>query len=83
MSFNPNRPFNGCTGRVLNLLYLVEKGLLDTPVLYLSRRIFQNTAIYLKAMVSEGLLEEVKIRRENLYINPAPTGTAIRTGLDA
>ncbi|EHH09275.1 hypothetical protein MEA186_25012 [Mesorhizobium amorphae CCNWGS0123] len=28
---------NGRTGRVLNLLYLVDKGLLDIPVLYLSR----------------------------------------------
>lgn len=31
----------------------------------------QTAATYLKAMVSEGLLEEVKIGRENLYINPA------------
>lgn len=31
----------------------------------------QTAAVYLKAMVSEGLLEEVKIGRENLYINPA------------
>lgn len=162
--FEAIHPFvdgNGRTGRVLNLLYLVDKGLLDIPVLYLSRHIIQNkpiyyryllevttlgaweqwvlfmleavkttaqwttnrirsirdllertaeqmrqnipkiytrelaelifvnpycrisdlvdsgvakrqtAATYLKAMVSEGLLEEVKIGRENLYINPA------------
>lgn len=162
--FEAIHPFvdgNGRTGRVLNLLYLVDKGLLDIPVLYLSRHIIQNkalyyryllevttqgaweqwllfmleavrttalwtmariqairdlleetatqmrqtlpkvysrelaelifvnpycrigdlvdsgvakrqtAAVYLKAMVSEGLLEEVKAGRENLYINPA------------
>lgn len=148
-------------GRVLNLLYLLEKGLLDIPVLYLSRHIIQKkafyyryllelttegaweqwllfmleavrttalwttariqsirdlleqttarmrptlpkvysrelaelifvnaycrindlvdsgiakrqtAAVYLKAIVSEGLLEEVKVGRENLYIKPA------------
>lgn len=162
--FEAIHPFidgNGRTGRVLNLLYLVDKGLLDIPVLYLSRHIIQNKALYyryllevtthgaweqwllfmleavrataqwtmmriqairdlleqtaarmrqdlpkvysrelaelifvnpycrisnlvdsgvakrqtaaayLKAMVSEGLLEEVRVGRENLYINPA------------
>lgn len=162
--FEAIHPFidgNGRTGRVLNLLYLVDKGLLDIPVLYLSRHIIQNKALYyryllevttheaweqwllfmleavrataqwttmriqairdlleqtaarmrqnlskvysrelaelifvnpycrisnlvdsgvakrqtaaayLKAMVSQGLLEEVRVGRENLYINPA------------
>ena len=31
----------------------------------------QTAAVYLKAMVSQGMLEEVKVGRENLYINPA------------
>nr|WP_283258281.1 hypothetical protein [Pseudomonas sp. GX19020] len=31
----------------------------------------QTAAVYLKAMVAEGLLGEEKIGRENLYINPA------------
>ncbi|KFI26340.1 filamentation induced by cAMP protein Fic, partial [Haematobacter missouriensis] len=30
----------------------------------------QTAAAHLKAMVSEGLLEEVRVGRENLYINP-------------
>ena len=47
--FEAIHPFidgNGRTGRVLNLLYLVDKGLLDIPVLYLSRHIIQNKARY-------------------------------------
>lgn len=47
--FEAIHPFidgNGRTGRILNLLYLVNKDLLDLPVLYLSRYIIQNKALY-------------------------------------
>ena len=47
--FEAIHPFtdgNGRTGRVLNLLYLVDKGLLDIPVLYLSRYIIGNKRAY-------------------------------------
>lgn len=47
--FEAIHPFtdgNGRTGRVLNLLYLVDKGLLDIPVLYLSRYIIGNKRGY-------------------------------------
>ena len=47
--FEAIHPFidgNGRTGRVLNLLYLIDKGLLDVPVLYLSRHIIQNKTLY-------------------------------------
>lgn len=47
--FEAIHPFtdgNGRTGRVLNLLYLVDKGLLDIPVLYLSRYIIGNKQEY-------------------------------------
>ncbi|WP_310394322.1 Fic family protein [Hymenobacter sp.] len=37
---------NGRTGRILNILYLVLKDLLDLPVLYLSRFITQHKADY-------------------------------------
>ena len=37
---------NGRTGRVLNLLYLVDKWLLDIPVHFLSRHVIRTKAIY-------------------------------------
>ncbi|MBA8879121.1 Fic family protein [Phyllobacterium myrsinacearum] len=43
---------NGRTGRVLNLLYLVDKGLLEIPILYLSRYIIQHKAIYCQRLMS-------------------------------
>lgn len=52
--FEAIHPFvdgNGRTGRVLNLLYLVDKGLLDIPVLYLSRHIIQNKALYYRYLL--------------------------------
>lgn len=62
--FEAIHPFvdgNGRTGRVLNLLYLVDKGLLDIPVLYLSRHIIQNKALYYKYLLevtTEGAWEQ-------------------------
>lgn len=37
---------NGRTGRILNILYLVLKNLLDTPILYLSKYIIRNKFEY-------------------------------------
>jgi Fic family protein len=45
-SIHPFYDGNGRTGRILNILYLVLKGLLDLPVLYLSRFITQHKADY-------------------------------------
>lgn len=45
-SVHPFYDGNGRTGRILNILYLVLKGLLDLPVLYLSRFITQHKADY-------------------------------------
>jgi len=53
--FEAIHPFtdgNGRTGRALNLLYLVEQGLLDIPVLYLSRHILRNKADYYSGLQS-------------------------------
>ncbi len=53
--FEAIHPFtdgNGRTGRVLNLLYMVEQGLLDIPVLYLSRHILRNKADYYSGLQS-------------------------------
>ncbi len=48
--FEKIHPFydgNGRTGRILNLLYLVQHGLLDLPMLYLSRYIVREKSAYL------------------------------------
>ncbi len=37
---------NGRTGRIINILYLVLNGLLDFPILYLSRYIIQTKSTY-------------------------------------
>ena len=58
--FEAIHPFtdgNGRTGRILNLLYLLHSGLLDIPVLYLSRFIIQNKTEYymlLRKVTEEG-----------------------------
>jgi Fic family protein len=45
-SIHPFYDGNGRTGRILNILYLVLKGLLDLPVLYLSRYLIRHKAAY-------------------------------------
>lgn len=45
---------NGRTGRIINVLYLVLKKLIDSPILYLSSYIIRNKAGYYK------LLQEVR-----------------------
>lgn len=45
-SIHPFYDGNGRTGRVINILYLVQQGLLDTPILYLSRYINQHKSSY-------------------------------------
>ncbi|WP_195765885.1 Fic family protein, partial [Yersinia enterocolitica] len=34
---------NGCTGRAINLLFLIDKNLITLPILYLSRYIIKNS----------------------------------------
>lgn len=45
-SIHPFYDGNGRTGRIINILYLVAQGLLDLPVLYLSRYVIRNKAQY-------------------------------------
>lgn len=45
-SIHPFYDGNGRTGRIINILYLVISGLLDLPILYLSRYITRNTTEY-------------------------------------
>lgn len=45
-SIHPFYDGNGRTGRIINILYLVNKTLLDIPVLYLSRYIIKHKSDY-------------------------------------
>jgi Fic family protein len=45
-SIHPFPDGNGRIGRIINVLYLTRQGLIDTPILYLSRFITRNKAAY-------------------------------------
>ncbi len=45
-AIHPFRDGNGRTGRILNILMLIQDGLLDIPVLYLSKYIIDNRRRY-------------------------------------
>jgi len=49
-SIHPFYDGNGRTGRILNILYLVAQGLLEIPVLYLSRYIIQTKDDYYRLL---------------------------------
>jgi Fic family protein len=58
LQFESIHPFydgNGRTGRIINILYLVSQGLLDIPILYLSRYIIQHKVDYYR------LLQETRV----------------------
>lgn len=76
-SIHPFYDGNGRTGRIINILYLVLKELLDIPILYLSRYIIKNKANYYR------LLQEVRTT-ENweewiLYMLDGVEQTALET----
>lgn len=53
--FEAIHPFsdgNGRTGRILNLLFLIEKELLELPILYLSRYIIRNKQDYYRLLLA-------------------------------
>lgn len=76
-SIHPFYDGNGRTGRIINVLYLILKGMLNEPVLYLSSYIIQNKGDYYR------LLQEV--RTENnwedwiLYMLKGIEQTALST----
>ena len=52
--FEAIHPFldsNGRTGRILNILFLIQEELLDTPILYLSHSILRSKEIYYKLLL--------------------------------
>jgi len=55
-SIHPFYDGNGRTGRIINVLYLILKGLLNEPVLYLSSFIIKNKSDYYR------LLQEVRTK---------------------
>lgn len=78
--FEAIHPFgdgNGRTGRIINLLYLALNGLLDYPVLYLSKYIIKNRAEYYR------LLREITYDQDwepwILYVLEGIEQTAIHT----
>jgi Fic family protein len=62
--FEAIHPFvdgNGRTGRIINILYLVQQNLLEKPILYLSKYIIENKQNYynmLRAVTEDGKWEE-------------------------
>lgn len=75
--FEAIHPFtdgNGRTGRVLNLLFLVDQGLLDAPVLYLSRAIIQRKSDYYRLLLDVTL--EAKWEPWVLFMLEAVSSTA-------
>lgn len=76
-SIHPFYDGNGRTGRIINILYLVKEGMLNLPILYLSRYINQNKGDYYR------LLQKVRI--ENaweewvLYILDGVEQTSLQT----
>jgi Fic family protein len=78
--FEAIHPFldgNGRTGRILNQLMLVEQGLLDLPVLYLSRYITRNKADYYRLLLS--VTKEAAWEAWVLYMLQGVRETAIWT----
>ncbi|MDD2509307.1 MAG: Fic family protein [Aliarcobacter skirrowii] len=76
-SIHPFYDGNGRTGRIINILYLILKDLLDIPVLYLSRYIITHKADYYR------LLQEVRTKDKweewILYMLDAVEQTSLET----
>jgi Fic family protein len=78
--FEAIHPFtdgNGRTGRILNILFLVEQGLLDIPILYLSRYIIENKKTYYSGL--RGVTEKGDWENWILYMLEAVEQTARET----
>jgi Fic family protein len=76
-SIHPFPDGNGRIGRILNVLYLTHVGLLDAPILYLSRAINRNKADYyrlLQAVRNDGAWAEWTV-----YMLDAVAETAAQT----
>ncbi|CAD5106713.1 Fic family protein [Zestomonas carbonaria] len=76
-SIHPFYDGNGRTGRIVNVLYLVQKNLLGSPVLYLSRYINQHKADYYVQL--QAVREQGKWEPWLLFMLEAVEQTALQT----
>lgn len=76
-SIHPFYDGNGRTGRIANVLYLVKEGLLDIPVLYLSRHIVRTKPEYYRLL--QAVREHDAWEEWVIYMLTAVERTAIET----
>ncbi len=76
-AIHPFEDGNGRTGRILNVLYLVDQGLLDIPSLFLSRYIMANRSAYYEGL--RGVTENQDWESWVLYMLKAVESTAKQT----
>jgi len=76
-SIHPFYDGNGRTGRIVNVLYLIKEGLLDSPILYLSGHVIRHKGDYYR------LLQEVRTegrwRQWVAFVLEAVERTAVHT----
>jgi len=78
--FEAIHPFadgNGRTGRIINILYLIQKELLDMPILYMSRYIIDHKSDYYTLL--RGVTEQQSWHPWILFMLDAVQQTAILT----
>lgn len=76
-AIHPFRDGNGRTGRIFSIHYLTKKGLLDFPILYLSRYILENKEGYYEGL--SGITQRGSWERWLLYMLKAVETTANMT----
>ncbi len=76
-SIHPFYDGNGRTGRIINILYLVQKKLLDIPVLYLSRYIIERKSDYYRLL--QGVRDHSNWEEWILYMLDGVEKTSIET----
>ncbi|MBT0727451.1 Fic family protein [Rosenbergiella australiborealis] len=78
--FEAIHPFtdgNGRTGRIINILFLIDKGLLSLPILYLSRFIVENKDDYYRLL--RGVTEQSEWEDWVLFMVKAVEETSVWT----
>ena len=76
-SIHPFYDGNGRTGRIINILYLVQKNLLNIPVLYLSRYIIEHKSDYYHLL--QGIRDHNNWEEWILYMLDGIEKTSIET----